>query len=170
MGNYLFKEIMLYNQKYFIYTNGTVIKRETNKILKPYKSNNNYLYITVNTMKGTKHLKIHRLVAKAFIPNPNNYPCVNHINGNKLDNRVENLEWCTYSKNINHAFNNDLMKSNCGKRTKVNQYDLKGNFIKTWDSMSKIEKEYNVSHTAIRFCCIGKNKTCKGYIWRYADK
>ena len=64
---------------------------------------------------GTKRIRIHRLVAEAFIPNPDNKPCVNHINGIKNDNRIENLEWCTYSENIQHAYDNGLKISKNGK-------------------------------------------------------
>ena len=61
-------------------------------------------------MLNGKHYRVHRLVAEAFIPNPNNLPCVNHIDGNKQNNSIDNLEWCTYSENIIHSFKNGLQK------------------------------------------------------------
>lgn len=166
------KKVNLFGSEYYVYKNGDIKNAKSKRKLKPYLSSGNYLYIIVATNKGKRkhHIRVHRLVAKAFIPNPNNYKCVNHIDGNKLNNNVDNLEWCDYSQNIKHAYNNGLMKSGGKTKTKVNQYDLNGKFIKTWNSMSEIEKEFNVSHSAIRFCCLNKIKTCKGYIWRYADK
>jgi hypothetical protein len=81
--------------------NGT-IKEE--RILKPRVTKNGYLYVHFRNGNISKYVKIHRLVAEAFIPNPENKPQVNHINGNKLDNRVDNLEWNTASENTMHAF------------------------------------------------------------------
>lgn len=81
--------------------NGT-IKEE--RMLKPRVSKNGYLYVHLRNGNISKYVKIHRLVAEAFIPNPDNKPQVNHINGNKLDNTVDNLEWVTASENTMHAF------------------------------------------------------------------
>ena len=164
------KKISLYQNKYFIYDNGKIQNIKTKNFLKPYKSTNGYLYIKIVRDKKHHHIKIHRIVADAFIPNPYNLPQVNHKDGNKLNNNVNNLEWCSCSQNIKHGFDNNLYKKRPALPRKINQYDLKGNFIKTWDKIKDIEKEYSVSHTAIRFCCLEKIKTCKSYIWRYADE
>ena len=90
--------------------------------------------------------RVHRLVAEAFIPNPNNYPQVNHIDGNKLNNKVENLEWCTNEYNMKEACRLGLRdhiykkgKEHC-RSVKVNQYDLQGNFIKTWYCVKRSEE------------------------------
>lgn len=86
------------------------IQRE--KILAPYKQQSNKYYsrsvVKLTKDNKTKDFKVHRLVAEAFIPNPNNYRVVNHIAGNPLNNNVENLEWCTQKMNIKHAINNEL--------------------------------------------------------------
>lgn len=115
-----------------------------------------------------KRFNIHRLVAQAFIPNPNDYPCVNHIDGNKQNNSVDNLEWCTYSHNSKHAFKNNLLKSETlYKPKKLNQYDLNGNFIKQWNSQKEARSVYGKIHASE--CHNGTLKSSKGYMWKYAD-
>lgn len=166
----IWKVIDLFGKKYEVSNLGK-IKNKTGKILKGYKSSGGYLYIDIHENGNHHHPRIHRVVAEAFVDNPNNLPQVNHINGIKTDNRGINLEWCSAKENIRHAYKNGLYDKHKGfKRTKVNQYDLQGNLIKQWDCMRDIEKKYNVTHTAIRFCCLGRIKTCKGYIWKYASE
>lgn len=164
----IWKKVNLYGKEYFVSNTG-IIKNKYNKILKPYLSSGNYGYIIVRENSHNHHIRIHKLVAQTFIPNPDNLPQINHIDGNKLNNAISNLEWITCSENIKHAINNNLYKPK-GTPTKIHQYDLNHNFIKTWNKMSDVEKEYNVSHTALRFCCLGKIKTCAGYIWRYTKE
>lgn len=165
----IWKEVNLFGKQYFI-SNLGFIKNKHNKILKPYLSSGEYKYICIHEKKHTHHIRIHRIVAQAFIPNPQKLSCVNHKDGNKQNNCVKNLEWVNYSQNVKHGFESGLYQVRKIKATRINQYDLQGNFIKTWDSMRKVEKQYNVSHTALRFCCLNKIKSCAGYIWRYADK
>ena len=125
-----------------------------------------YYYINLYN-KGTKLFTVHKLVAETFIPNPSNLPCINHIDGNKLNNKINNLEWCSYSDNEMHAYKHNL-KTPLFK--KVNQYDLDGNFIKTWNSIEEANNFYKTTH--ISECCNDKSnrKIAKGYLWRYADK
>lgn len=137
------------------------------KILKPILRTGYYsvnLYIN-ETEK--QFCPIHRLVAKAFIYNPKNLPQVNHIDGNKLNNNVNNLEWCTAKENIIHAHKMGLCKSKCTKR--VNQYDKNFNYIKTWNSISEACRKYDLATTNISKVCKGMKKSTGGYIWRYAD-
>lgn len=124
-------------------------------------------YYVVSLWKNNKHIRphIHRLVAENFIINIENKPCINHIDGNKLNNNVLNLEWCTAKENNIHAYENGLNPS----RKKVNQYDLNGKYIKTWNSIREANRFYKTSH--ISECCNNNSNRniTKGYIWRYAD-
>lgn len=146
------------------------------RILKPrFDGRKNYYKVYL----GANHeFQVHRLVAQAFIPNPKNKPQVNHKNGNKIDNRVDNLEWVTIGENGKHAFLNGLWKpawkgikgSNSYFAKKVNQYNLDGTFIKTWGSIVEIEQSLGISEPSISQCCNGKTKKSHGYIWKFFDE
>lgn len=131
------------------------------KILKPQL--NYYGYYVVNLSKNgkTKVIPIHKLVAMHFIKNINNYKIINHKDGNKLNNNADNLEWCTSKHNIQHAYDNDLMK-NC---IKVSQFNKSGEHIKDYSSINKASKETNISQASISQCILGKRKQAGGYIW-----
>lgn len=146
-----------------ITTHGKSYRILPERIISPKKVNS-YLSVILYDSLSCKSFKIHRLVAQAFIHNPNNYPQVNHIDGNKENNCVDNLEWCTQSYNMKEAYRIGLQKP---RKFRINQYDLHGNFIKTWDSIKSIELYYNNRH--ISDCCKGKRNKASNYIWRYAD-
>lgn len=143
-------------------------------ILKLIKNKNGYYYISFSKYGKIKTFIVHRLVAEAFLPNPDNKPQVDHINTNRTDNRVENLRWTTYKENNN----NQLTKkhfSECRKgklnykSKKVLQFDLNGNLIKSWDTVREAERETNIHSSHISRCCNGKRKTAYGYIWKYEE-
>ena len=124
----------------------------------------NGYYQTILFKKCVKTLTIHRLVAEAFIENKENKPYINHIDCNKLNNCVENLEWCTPSENIQHALKHNLIKTK-----KVNQYSLDGKLIKTFKSVREAERETGILHNNISKCCnnIPWYKTAGGYKWSF---
>lgn len=142
------------------------------KIIKNVDNGHGYFTATLSKNNQIKKHYIHRLVAEAFISNPNNYPCINHKNEDKTDNRVENLEWCTDKYNANYGLRNQKMTDKkiqkYGKA--VIQYDMEGNFIKEYESLSLIQKEFGFCSNAISNCCKGKTKKSYGYKWSFRNE
>lgn len=115
-----------------------------------------------------KNFSVHRLVGEAFIPNPENKPCINHKDENKLNNHVNNLEWVTQKENANYGTKNARSGLKHAKATI--QYDLKGNKIKRWESASAAARYFNVQACSISAVCKRRNETSCGYIWRYESE
>jgi hypothetical protein len=129
-------------------------------------SEKGYLRVCLSKDGKQRSYFVHRLVAVAFLDNKNSYPVVNHINGNKLDNRIENLEFCTQSHNVKEAYRIGLEKK-AGRR--VEQYTKDMELIKLWDSVSEAQRYLGIEATNIVKCCRGKGKTAGGFVWRYYD-
>jgi len=128
-------------------------------MLTPKIGRTGYYEVVLTKHDGKRYCKrIHRLVAEAFLENFNNYPFINHINENKLDNRVENLEWCTAKQNI-EAYHNS--------RTLVYQYNFNGELLNTWNSITKAAESVSGDKTGIQHCCKGNLKTYFGFVWSY---
>lgn len=181
----IWKDVKGYENLYQISNLGNVKSLNYNKtgkekLLKPSLQNNGYLGVTFNN-KEQKRFLIHRLVAKAFLDNPNNLPQVNHINEDKTDNRVENLEWCTAKYNTNYGTGiirraekqSIIMKTKIGKlhhnSKPVLQFDKNMSFIKKWDCAADIEREIGFNAKNINACCIGTQTTSYKYKWGYME-
>lgn len=151
-------------------------KRVRNRYLLSPNINNGYYRVTLCKNGRKTIFSIHRLVATHFIENPNNLPQVNHINGNKLDNRVENLEWVTVKENVIHAYKNGLIHhikgenhpnyGKCGglskKAKKVVAENIKSGEIRKYNSIIETEKD-GFDRGEVSKCCNGKVKQHKGY-------
>ena len=143
------------------------IKFGKERILKLTKDKDGYLIVNLYKNNKSKTFKVHRLVAEAFLPNPDNLPLINHKDEDKSNNIVSNLEWCDVKYNTNYGTRNKRIgKSNTnGKRSKpVLQYTLDGKFVREWESYRECKRN-GFNH--VSECCRGKRKSCGGYIWRY---
>lgn len=129
------------------------------KILKLNGDGQGYLQVFL-CKNGTKKIfKVHKLIALTFLPNPNNFPEVNHKNENRSCNIKTNLEWCTTAYNTRYS-----------QAKRVIQYDKQGNFIRKWDCILDIKRELNIDNSQIGACCNGKRKSAGGYVWRYDNE
>lgn len=170
----IWKNVVGYEGLYMVSNFGEIISIKRNVVLKPSINHKGYCHVVLSKQGGRKTLRVHRLVAQAFIPNLENKPQVNHIDCDKQNNSVINLEWVTNGENQLHAWSNGLQKDVTGhnnpKARKINQYDINGNHIKTWKCIKDICDELHVHRTSIHRCLNGKYKTSCGYIWKYANK
>lgn len=151
---------------YEISNYGQVRNKITGKVLKLLLLSG-YMVITLKMNNRKTISKIHRLVATQFLVRTNETHIVNHKDGNKLNNHVENLEWVSPSENVKHAYRIGLNK---GKKNKVYQYTLDNVFIREYNSPIDIERELKIPRTRILDVCEGKAKTTGGYIWKYSDE
>lgn len=151
------------------------------RILKQVHDKNGYLKCTLS--KNGKHteVRVHQLVGKYFVPNPENKPIYDHINeveNNYCNNHYTNLKPATQSENIKRAYQCGrkpiIVNSKSGKDNwqskKVIQFDLNMNEIKEWDSIGLIEKTCGYSHGNIISCCKGRYKQAYGYVWKYHEE
>lgn len=173
---------------YTIDTEGNVYSKRKHKYLKQTINKYGYCKVTLQKDKYKKMYSVHRLVAEAFIPNYNKLPQVNHIDGNKQNNHVANLEWCTAKHNMNEAVRTGLfdnckkiqkenaVKNNLNKyhilanevtKKKVAQYDKQNNLLNTYESISEASRKTGITTTSISYSANGKRKTAGGFIWHF---
>lgn len=152
-----FKDIDGLEGEYAVSNKGNVKNIKTNRLLGEYYNSAGYRFVI---LKGKDYL-IHRLVALAFLDNPQNLPQVDHRDENKKNNDVSNLRWVTSSENTRHSAH----KHSC----RINQLTLDGKLVKAWESISQIERETGYFRQAIMQVCKGKHKQAYGYRWEYLD-
>lgn len=166
---------------YYITDIGTIYTRRHGRIKKLKTELSKWGYYRIGLWKNSKivHKSIHRLVAEAFIPNPENKCDVNHKNGIRTDNCVSNLEWATRSENIWHSFNilkNQANKPWTGKfGCKHNRsrqvLQVKDNkIIAEFGSLLEAERETRIGHACISMCCTGKRHSAGGFQWKYKEE
>ncbi len=143
------------------------------KYIKQTLKANGYSQVKLFKDGVRKYYIVHRLVAKTFVPNPDNKPEVNHIDGNKQNNHASNLEWVTSRENQLHAFRLGLQKAPRGKDSNcsiaINQYEKDGTFVKTWESINMVKRELGFNSFGIIGCCKKRKryKTAYNYKWEY---
>lgn len=173
--------------------------RDEVRNLVPKINNKGYEWVELILNGKRSCLQIHRLVAIAFIPNPYNYPIINHKDENPRNNSVDNLEWCDHKYNVHyyldrhrdqflenvrkpkkrkpgyHRSSNGRTRTRAGVynsyklKSKVAQVDKNGNVVKVWDCVRQIERDEHKSQWSITQCCNGKRKTAYGYTWHFID-
>ena len=155
-----YKEIPDY-EGYYVTTDGMVLSTKNGclKVMRAATRRKGYKYVNLWKNNKGKKFSVHRLVAEAFISNPNNLPQVNHINKNKTDNRVENLEWCTNQYNSEYSFGKPVV-----------QYTLDGTLVREWPSASEVKRQTGWNRSGISQCCRGELKTAYGYKWCYKEE
>lgn len=171
----IWKDVENYNGIYQISSFGNLKTLRTNTLI---KQEMNKGYFEANLCKNGKvqHVRIHRLVAQAFIPNPLNKPHINHIDGNKSNNNINNLEWCTHKENMVHARKNglfneekmhDVIKAMVNS-TKKPVLQLKNNVvIAEFESISDAKRKTKTNH--ISEVLNGSRKLANGYFWKYKN-
>lgn len=143
------------------------VRRYTGRIIKQ-QEHKGYLSVMLSNTGTQTRMPVHRIVAKAFIPNPDNLPEVNHKDENPSNNAVYNLEWCDRLYNANYG---TAMERMAQKRSvAVEQYDIKGNYINSYRSTREAARALGKnSNGNIANCLNGKVKTAYGYIWKYKE-
>lgn len=140
-------------------------KRKEPYIMNPHIQKNGYAYVGLWKDGKARVFRFHRVVAKSFIPNPNNLPCVNHIDENKANNKVSNLEWCTIKYNDNYGTKNK--RTSMKKSIPVGKYDENGNLLKKYYGLNEAARQEGLSVGNICEVCNGRRKHTGGYIWRF---
>ena len=145
---------------------GRVVNIKKNKLMTITK-HNHYCWVKLSRDNIPKSIRIHRLVAQLFIPNPNNYRCINHKDENTSNNSVNNLEWCDHQYNNTYGTRVNRQKEKI--KIPVIQCDIKGNYINEFESINDAANSLNILACNISNCLKGRQKsTPRGlYTWKY---
>lgn len=169
--NTIYYEIPKGKGYYFISKEGTILslmRPNAPRTLKPTINGNGYYMVGFFTAPTRINVNIHRALMETFVPNPLNLPHINHIDGNKLNNSLTNLEWCTSQHNTQHAHALNLATSaHC--EVAVHQYSLKGTYIASFTSIHEAARQLNISPSTICNAAQGKCATAGTYLWSYTQ-
>lgn len=161
---------------YWIVRTAKVWSNKSNKFLSPGKGKRGYKLVILSNGETKKTKTIHRLVAEAFIPNPDNKPQVNHKDRNRLNNKLDNLEWVTALENQQDSYkkgriHNKPSKGKFGEEhwssKTVYQYDSKGILIHVYSSVMEAQRRTGIDFSRIATSCRSEKRKCEGFIWRY---
>ena len=159
-----------YTGKYAVSSKGKIKNIKTGKVLKQYMCKG-YFRVSLYTNRKRKNFFVHRIVAYMFVNNRNKLQYINHKNEIKIDNRVENLEWCSIKYNNNYGEHNKKIKNTMEKVAgkPICQYTKDGTFIKEWKTIREVCRELNINPSGVIGCLKNKKnyKTAGGYIWKY---
>lgn len=180
MSKEIWKDIPDYEGLYQVSNFGNIRRYKTGyEFLNRYKyKHKGYIRTALCKNNHVTHFYVHRLVAKVFIPNPENKSEVNHKDGDKTNNHVDNLEWCTRQENMKHARNTGLWNVTENMKNAliiyhkkgVSQYTMTGKFIRSFDSAKSASDYTNINSGNITLCCRGKRNSAGGYIWEYTNR
>lgn len=137
------------NSIYSITETGIITNTKTQKEIKTNINDKGYVCFNIYINKRYKHFKVHRLLGLYFIPNPNSYPCLNHIDGNKLNNTLSNLEWCTLSHNTKHAYDKGLIKRKKKFEIEIEK-EIVNLYINGILNQCQLAEKYNTSQSLIQ--------------------
>lgn len=168
----IWKDIKDYEGLYQASNLGNIKSVKKNRNLKFINRSDGYYYINLSKKSKVKPTKVHRIIAQTFIENPNNYNIINHIDGNRKNNCISNLEWCTQSHNIKEAYRMGTKKPNkinIKKRKKVMQFSVNYQLIKIWDSIKEASKELKIKDSNISLVCKNKRNLAGGFVWKYKE-
>ena len=166
-----FVEIRGYEGLYWINRDGVI--KSKYKIKTPSINKDEYYIVGLSKNGKRKSFYVHRLLAETFIPNPDNLPQVNHKDENKLNNSLDNLEWCTQSYNFYYGTRGErsskTQRLTSPLRKPILQYTLNGDFVKEYSSACEAARELDIHQSNICKCCKGIYRQSNGYIWKYKE-
>ena len=149
------KDVVGYEGLYAVTSCGKVWSYKYKKFLEPWDNGDGYLCVILYKDNEKKKCYVHRLVAEAYIPNPDNLTDVDHIDNDKTHNYLNNLQWITHKDNCRKSKNKPIL-----------QYDLDGNFVREWECAYDVGKEVS---KGINNCLKGRRKSAYGFIWKYKN-